>query len=91
MVRPSCVCFFPLATLSTALASNQTEADGGGLHRYGGGESTFLPSTVTHTRRYYSGTNQYLGRGPIGEGGTAAERQRAPPAGRFWRLSDTRR
>ncbi|MPC65245.1 hypothetical protein E2C01_059378 [Portunus trituberculatus] len=33
MVRPHCECFFPFPTLSTALASNQTEADGGGLHR----------------------------------------------------------
>lgn len=86
MVRPCCVCFFPFPTLSTALASNQTEADGGGLHRYGG-ESTFLPSTVTHARRYYSGTNQYLGRGPWGEAGSnsegvlAAPRSTAPPGG----------
>lgn len=83
MVRPRCVCFFPFPTLSTALASNQTEADGGGLHRYGG-ESTFLPSTVTHARRYYSGINQYLagglggGAGSSGEDVLAAVRRSAP-------------
>lgn len=80
---PMCI-FFSFPTLSTALASNQTEADGGGLHRYGG-ESNFLPSAVTHARRH-SGINQYLGRGRggsgnSGEGVLAAAGLTTPPGG----------